>query len=134
MAPLTVQLPPLIEEVLGMHATRRCLETYGTGSWRLRTTAERHSASFESTPMDRIDRARAEQNQNQVDANWITERIALGGWIETPEKMQDVAHAGITHILNMSWEFDETRLAAPYRISVFRNHVDDDFAPKSPEV
>jgi len=84
--------------------------------------------------MDRIDRARAEQNQNQVDANWITERIALGGWIETPEKMQDVANSGITHILNMSWEFDETRLAAPYRINVFRNHVEDDFAPKSPEV
>ncbi len=84
--------------------------------------------------MDRIDRARAEQNQNQVDANWITERIALGGWVETAEKMRDVAHSGITHILNMAWEFDETALAARYRIKVLLNKVDDDFAPKSPEV
>jgi len=89
---------------------------------------------LESTPMDRIDRARLEQNQNQVDANWITERIALGGWVETAEKMQDVANSGITHILNMAWEFDETALAARYRIKVLLNNVDDDFAPKSPEV
>ena len=84
--------------------------------------------------MDQVDRAITEQNQGEVDANWITDRIALGGWIETPEKMQDVAQSGITHILSMAWEFDETELAEPYGIKVFLNTVDDDFAPKSPEV
>jgi protein-tyrosine phosphatase len=84
--------------------------------------------------MDHIEQALAEQNQGEVDANWMTDRIALGGWVETPEKMQDVAQSGITHILSMAWEFDETELAAPYGIKVFLNTVDDDFAPKSPEV
>ena len=84
--------------------------------------------------MDQIDRAIAEQNQGEVDANWVTDRIAVGGWVETPEKMQDVAQSGITHILNMAWEFDETELAQPYGIKVFANTVDADFAPKPPEV
>ena len=84
--------------------------------------------------MDQVDRAIAERNQNEVDANWITDRIALGGWVETPEKMQDVAQSGITHVLNMAWEFDESELAQPYGITVFLNTVDDDFAPKSPQV
>ena len=84
--------------------------------------------------MDQIDRAVVEQAQEEVDANWITNRIALGGWVETPGKMQDVAQSGITHILSMAWEFDETELAIPYNIKVFLNTVDDDFAPKSPEV
>jgi hypothetical protein len=84
--------------------------------------------------MDQVDRVITAQNQDQVDANWITDRIAVGGWVETPEKMQDVAQSGITHILNMAWEFDETELAEPYGIKVFLNTVDDDFATKSPEV
>ena len=84
--------------------------------------------------MDQVDRAITEQNQDEVDANWITDRIALGGWVETPEKMQDVAQSGITHILSMAWEFDESELAEPYGIKVFLNTVDDDFAPKSPQV
>jgi hypothetical protein len=85
--------------------------------------------------MDQIDRTIAEQQPaTEVDANWITDRIALGGWVETPEKMQDVAQSGITHILNMAWEFDETELARPYGINVFLNTVDDDFAPKSPDL
>lgn len=84
--------------------------------------------------MDKTDRELTEQKRDVVDANWITDRIALGGWVETPEKMQDVADSGITHILSMAWEFDESDLAAPYGITVFLNKVDDDFAPKPPEV
>ncbi len=84
--------------------------------------------------MDQVDRTIAGQNQSEVDANWITDRIALGGWVENPEKMQDVAQSSITHILSMAWEFDETALAQPYGIQVFLNCVDDDFAPKSPDL
>jgi protein-tyrosine phosphatase len=86
--------------------------------------------------MDQVDRAAVERKSEPIeaDANWITDRIALGGWIETPEKMSDVANSGITHILNMAWEFDETPLAKPYGIQVFSNMVDDDFASKPPEV
>jgi|GEM_PF-1114740 protein-tyrosine phosphatase len=84
--------------------------------------------------MDQIDRVIAEESQHELDANWITDRIALGGWVEKPEKMKDAAQSGITHILNMAWEFDETPLAEPYGIQVFSNMVDDDFAPKPAEV
>jgi protein-tyrosine phosphatase len=86
--------------------------------------------------MDQADRVEVGRNSGRIeaDANWITDRIALGGWIETPEKMSDVANSGITHILNMAWEFDETPLAKPYGIQVFSNMVDDDFASKPPEV
>jgi hypothetical protein len=86
--------------------------------------------------MERVDGREGGDGQARaaIDAQWITDRIALGGWIETPEKIRDARRSGITHILSMAWEFDETELAAPYGIRVFLNTVEDDFAPKSPEV
>src|ERR1700723_1009727 len=41
---------------------------------------------------------------------------------------------GITHIIDMQIEFDDTQLAKPYRIAVCWNPVDDDFEPKPPQV
>lgn len=69
-----------------------------------------------------------------MDMSWITDRIAVGGGIWVPEKMAEVAEAGITHIIDMQIEFDDTPLAAPFGISVLWNPVDDDFQPKPPEV
>jgi protein-tyrosine phosphatase len=69
-----------------------------------------------------------------IDITWITDRLALGGGIWNDEKMGEVARAGITHIIDMQIEFDDTELAAPYGISVLWNPVDDDFEPKPPEV
>jgi protein-tyrosine phosphatase len=48
--------------------------------------------------------------------------------------MAQVARAGVTHILDMQIEFDDTALAAPHGITVLWNPIDDDFRPKSPEV
>src|SRR5947209_18664463 len=48
--------------------------------------------------------------------------------------MATVAQAGVTHIIDMQIEFDDTALAAPYGIEVLWNAVDDDFQPKPPEV
>ena len=48
--------------------------------------------------------------------------------------MADVARAGITHIVDMQIEFDDTPLAKPYGISVLWNPTDDDFQPKPPEI
>ena len=48
--------------------------------------------------------------------------------------MIEVARAGITHIIDMQIEFDDTPLAKPYGIEVLWNAVDDDFQPKPPEV
>jgi protein-tyrosine phosphatase len=48
--------------------------------------------------------------------------------------MAQVARAGITHILDMQIEFDDTTLAAPHGIAVLWNPIDDDFQPKSGDV
>ncbi|MGE0404955.1 MAG: dual specificity protein phosphatase family protein [Candidatus Korobacteraceae bacterium] len=66
--------------------------------------------------------------------SWITDRIAVGGGIWTDNKMQDVARVGITHIIDMQIEFDDTPLAEPLGIEVLWNPIDDDFRPKPPEV
>ncbi|MGD0512764.1 MAG: dual specificity protein phosphatase [Terriglobales bacterium] len=64
----------------------------------------------------------------------MTGRIAVGGGIWTAENMAQVARAGVTHIIDMQIEFDDTALALPYGITVLWNPIDDDFQPKSPEV
>jgi protein-tyrosine phosphatase len=48
--------------------------------------------------------------------------------------MGAASRAGITHIIDMQIEFDDTQLAKPYRIAVCWNPVDDDFEPKPPQV
>jgi protein-tyrosine phosphatase len=69
-----------------------------------------------------------------MDMTWVTGRIAVGGGIWTAENMAQVARAGVTHILDMQIEFDDTVLAEPHGIAVLWNPIDDDFQPKSPEV
>lgn len=69
-----------------------------------------------------------------MDITWITDRLAVGGGIWTDEKMREVHRAGITHIIDMQIEFDDTALAGPYGIEVLWNPVDDDFQHKSPSV
>jgi protein-tyrosine phosphatase len=65
---------------------------------------------------------------------WLTDRIAVGGGIWTEDKMIEVVRAGVTHIIDMQIEFDDTPLAEPYGIEVLWNPVDDDFRRKPPEV
>jgi len=65
-----------------------------------------------------------------MDITWLTDRIAVGGGIWTAENMAKVAAAGITHIIDMQIEFDDTPLAAPHGIEVLWNPTDDDFEPK----
>jgi protein-tyrosine phosphatase len=69
-----------------------------------------------------------------MDITWITGRIALGGGIWTAENMAEVARAGITHIVDMQIEFDDTPLAEVHGIEVLWNPTDDDFQPKEPEL
>jgi protein-tyrosine phosphatase len=65
-----------------------------------------------------------------MDITWLTERIAVGGGIWTSDNMAAVARAGITHIVDMQIEFDDTPLAADHGIVVLWNPTDDDFEPK----
>jgi len=69
-----------------------------------------------------------------MDMTWVMPRLAVGGGIWTEEKMIEVVRAGVTHILDMQIEFDDTRLAEPYGVKVLWNPTDDDFRPKPPEL
>jgi protein-tyrosine phosphatase len=69
-----------------------------------------------------------------MDMTWVTGRIAVGGGIWSDENMSDVAKAGVTHIIDMQAEFDDTLLAKAYGIKVLWNATDDDFQPKPAEL
>ena len=69
-----------------------------------------------------------------MDMTWVTGRIAVGGGIWNAKNMEEVARAGVTHIIDMQIEFDDTPLGEPHGIEVLWNAVDDDFKSKPPEV
>jgi protein-tyrosine phosphatase len=73
---------------------------------------------------------RATRHKMGIDITWVTDRIAVGGGIWNAENMAAVSRAGITHIIDMQIEFDDTALAEPHGIEVCWNPVDDDFEPK----
>jgi protein-tyrosine phosphatase len=77
---------------------------------------------------------RLSRRKARMDITWVTDRIAVGGGIWNADNMAAVSRAGITHILDMQIEFDDTPLAQPYGIVVCWNPVDDDFEPKPAEV
>lgn len=69
-----------------------------------------------------------------MDMTWITARIALGGGIWNRDNMAAVARSGVTHIIDMQIEFDDTPLAEPLGIQVLWNPTDDDFTSKPSEL
>jgi protein-tyrosine phosphatase len=69
-----------------------------------------------------------------MDMTWVTERVALGGGIWNARNMEELAQAGVTHVLNMQVEFDDRPLAETRGIRVLWNPTDDDFLPKPPEL
>lgn len=62
-----------------------------------------------------------------MDITWLTDRIAVGGGIWTAENMAQVAEEGITHVIDMQIEFDDTPLGKEYGVEVLWNPTDDDF-------
>ncbi len=69
-----------------------------------------------------------------MDITWLTDRIAVGGGIWTSENMAKVAAAGITHIIDMQIEFDDTPLGLEHGVDVLWNPTDDDFEAKPAEL
>jgi protein-tyrosine phosphatase len=65
-----------------------------------------------------------------MDITWLTERLAIGGGIWNAGNMAKVAEEGITHIVDMQVEFDDTPLAEVHGIEVLWNPTDDDFEVK----
>ena len=69
-----------------------------------------------------------------MDMTWVTDRIAVGGGIWVTDKMAEVARAGVTHVIDMQLEFDDTVLGERVGVEVLWNPVDDDFQPKGREI
>jgi protein-tyrosine phosphatase len=69
-----------------------------------------------------------------MDMTWVTERIAVGGGIWVAERMDEVSRAGVTHVIDMQIEFDDTELGENAGVEVLWNPVDDDFEPKHPVI
>jgi len=65
-----------------------------------------------------------------VDYQFVTDRLALGGSIGTAENMRDLVRAGITHVVNMQKESDDSQLVDGSGIQVLWNGCEDDFLPK----
>ena len=69
-----------------------------------------------------------------VDYQFVTERLAVGGSIRTPEDMREIARAGITHVVNMQIEFDNRLLSDGTGVRILWNGCDDDYVQKPPEL
>jgi len=66
-----------------------------------------------------------------MDISWLDERIAVGGGIWNSDgKMAELKAVGITHIIDMQIECDDTELGEAHGIKVLWNPTDDDFEPK----
>jgi protein-tyrosine phosphatase len=69
-----------------------------------------------------------------MDITWLTDRIAVGGGIWTSDNMVKVACQGVTHIIDMQIEFDDTALGQEAGVEVLWNPTDDDFDHKPAEL
>jgi len=111
---------------------------WATAAGRWSQAANRLSASLSSCAVTRTVRSLANpsilRGAFRMDMTWVTGRIAVGGGIWTAENMAAVARSGVTHIIDMQIEFDDTKLAGPHAIEVLWNPIDDDFQPKPPEI
>jgi protein-tyrosine phosphatase len=93
-------------------------------------------SGFERTlrSMGILDPVAGRSERAGMDMTWVTGRIAVGGGIWHEENMAAVAQAGISHVIDMQIEFDDTPIAEPFGVEVLWNPVDDDFQPKKAEV
>jgi protein-tyrosine phosphatase len=69
-----------------------------------------------------------------MDMTWVTDRVAVGGGIWVSEKMAELVRAGVTHVIDMQIEFDDTPLGREFGVEVLWNPTDDDFKPKPYEL
>ncbi len=74
------------------------------------------------------------QEDPSLDYHWITDRLAVGAGIWTRGNMEKLAADGVTHVVDMLVEFDDTLIADGTGIAVFWNPCDDDLQEKSPEL
>src|SRR3954463_8053735 len=93
-------------------------------------TSTRSTISGQALSRERGEGYGTRQRRRGMDITWLTERISVGGGIWSAENMAQVAEAGITHIIDMQIEFDDTPLALAHGIEVLWNPTNDDFETK----
>lgn len=64
-----------------------------------------------------------------ADFNFVTERIATGGGINSTSDVDQLVQAGVTHVVDMRAEYDDTLLKDP-RIDVLWLPENDDGTPR----
>jgi hypothetical protein len=69
-----------------------------------------------------------------MDITWLDNRVAVGGGIWNSNNMEKVKAEGITHIIDMQIEFDDTPLGLEHGVEVLWNPTDDDFELKPAEL
>jgi protein tyrosine phosphatase (PTP) superfamily phosphohydrolase (DUF442 family) len=104
------------------------------GVSRIATLAAKDAARMGHPQRERTVTPRRAARRMGMDISWLTDRIAVGGGIWNSENMAKVAGAGITHIIDMQIEFDDTPLAVDHGIEVLWNPTDDDFEAKPAEL
>ena len=69
----------------------------------------------------------------ELDFQFVTKRLAVGGAIGTTKNMMALSVAGITHVVDMQYEFDDRTIVAG-GIQVLWIKCHDDFQPKAQEM
>ncbi len=71
--------------------------------------------------------------EGRLEYAWVTPRLAVGPAIVTVENMMRLAAGGVTHVLNVETEFDDSRITGNTGITVRWLPQPDDLRPKPPE-
>ncbi len=69
-----------------------------------------------------------------IDYQFVTDRLAIGGAINSTENMQKIARAGFTHVVDMQLEFDDRTIVGDTGVQVLWLECADDFQPKPSEL
>jgi hypothetical protein len=109
----------------------------------LRKERERWATRTDLAALAALRRARLSARlRTGMDITWLdgtgdprTDRIAVGAAIwNSSDRMTELKNAGVTHIINMQIECDDTELAEEHGIEVSWNPTDDDFELKPAEL
>lgn len=65
-----------------------------------------------------------------TDFNFVTDRVATGAAVSSPDDVRLLYAAGVTHVIDCRREFDDTPLFADAKMMVLWNGTDDDGQPK----
>ncbi len=65
--------------------------------------------------------------------NWVTDRLSVGGRIPDRQALQQLRQEGITHVLSVAPEADDTEMAREVGVEFLLNGCEDDYERKAPE-